>query len=194
MKSFMSAKYEISRPQILAIILFCLILIGLNLFLLKQNQGLKQLTQSNPESSITVGTKLLPLGGVDATGNKVEVNPNTEQKTLLLVFSATCRFCDKNASNWKEILNTMSSEKIKVVGVALGKNGEDFLKKYELGNQFSTVNLLPDKLTQAPPFDVTPQTILLDSDGKVEKVWSGVLDKKSFNEVLDTVVAVKPAV
>ena len=190
----MSAKYEISRPQFFAIILFCLILICLNLFLLKQNQGLKQLTQNTNESSITVGKKLLPLSGVDTAGNNVEVNPVAEQKTLLLVFSATCHFCAKNSSNWKEILNKMSSDKIKVIGVALGENGEDFLKKYELENKFSTVNILPGKLAQAPSFDITPQTILLDSDGKVEKVWSGVLDKKSFNEVLDTVVAVKPAV
>jgi len=184
----MSAKYEISRPQILAIIFFCFILIGLNLFLLIQNQQLKQLTQNSRESSITVGTKILPLSGFDATGNKVEVNPNAEQKTLLLVFSSTCRYCEQNASNWKEILQAAKSEEITVVGVALGKDGEKFLKKHGLESQFSTINLLPDKLTQIPPFDITPQTILLNFDGKAEKVWSGVLDKKSFNEVLDTVV------
>lgn len=192
--SFMSAKYEITRPQLLAIIFFCLILISLNLFLLKQNRGLKQLARSNSESSITVGTKLLPLSGVDNSGEKVEVNSNIKQKTLLLVFSAACHFCAKNSPNWKEILTKVSSEKIKVVGVAFGENGEAFLKKYELENKFSTINLLPGKVAETPPFDITPQTILLDSDGKVEKVWSGVLDKKSFNEVLDSVGVFKPAV
>lgn len=186
--SFISAKYEITRPQLLALIFFCFILIGLNLFLLKQNHQLKQLTENQNESAVTVGKKILPLSGLDTAGNKVEVNSNAEQKTLLLVFSATCRFCEKNASNWKEILQNIKTDKINVVGVALGKDGEEFLKKHQLNGKFSTVNLLPDKSSPLPIFDVTPQTILLNSSGEAEKVWSGVLDKKNFNEVLDSVV------
>lgn len=170
--SFMSAKYEISRPQLLAIILFCLILICLNIFLLKQNQGLKQLTSNQNESSITVGTKLLPLSGADSLGNKVEINSNTKQKTLLLVFSATCHFCAKNSPNWKEILNKIQSETFNVVGVALGENGEKFLKKYGLENKFSTVNLLSDESIKAPSFDVTPQLFCLIPMEKLKK--SGV--------------------
>jgi hypothetical protein len=72
--SFISAKYEISRLQSFAIVFFCLLLICLNLFLLKQNQDSKQLIQISCESSITIGTKFLMLNGVDMSGNKVEVN------------------------------------------------------------------------------------------------------------------------
>ncbi len=164
-----------------------------HLFLLKQNRQLKQLTENSNQSAVTVGTKILPLSGLDATGNKVEVDSNAERKTLLLVFSATCHFCEKNASNWKEILQNIKSDKISIVGVALGKDGEEFLKKHGLDGKFSTVSLLPDKSSPLPIFDVTPQTILLNSNGEAEKVWSGVLDKKNFNEVLDSVVAVKSA-
>ncbi len=128
--SFMSAKYEITCPQFLAIIFFCFILFGLELFLLKQNQ-INQLTENRNESAVTVGTKILSLIGLVTTENKVEINSNAERKTLRSVFSAACRFFEKNALNWKEILNPIPSEKINNVGsVSLGENGEKFLNKF----------------------------------------------------------------
>lgn len=186
----MSAKYEISRSQILAIILFCLVLIGLNLFLLKQNQELNRLIQPSQESVIAVGSEVLPLSGLDNSGKKVEIASNLEQKTLLLVFSSTCRFCEQNASKWKEILQTKYIEKVRIVGIALSKDGEKFLKKHGLEDKFSTLNLSPDNLRDKPLFSVTPQTILLNSEGRAKKVWNGVLDEKEISEILDELAAV----
>lgn len=187
----MSAKYEISRTQILTTIMFCSFLIILNLFLLIQNQKLKQFVQSPRESSITVGKKILPLSGFDNFDNKVELKSNKQQKTLLLVFSSACRFCDRNASNWKKIIQSNSSDEIKMFGVSLGKDGEKFLKKHGFEKQISTLNISLDNLSKKPIFDVTPQTILIDSKGKAERVWSGVLNEKSLDEVLTKIVAVK---
>lgn len=186
----MSTKYEISHTQGFAIIILCSFLIILNLFLLIQNQKLKQFAQNSRESSVTVGKKILPLGGFDNSGNKVELKPN-KQKILILVFSSTCRFCDRNADNWKKILQLSNSGEIKMFGVSLGKDGEKFLNKHGFENQIPMLNLSFDSLSEKPIFDVTPQTILVDSEGKAEKVWSGILDEKSLDEILNTTLTVK---
>lgn len=186
----MSTKYEFNRKQILTILVFCFILIGLNLFLLKQNSNLKQTINANQKSILTIGETILPLKGKDFSDNHVEIGVVEKHKTLLFIFSATCYFCDQNASNWRRLAERIKSKKIRMIGISISEDGEVFIRKHKMENQFLTINFTTDMLAKKSLFDATPQTILLDTQGKVEKIWRGILDEKSFEQVLDSMIAV----
>ncbi len=178
----MSTKYEITRRSFVILTLFCLLLIGTNAYLLKQNFELRKVKRN--DSSISFNTPIFPLKGTDFKENKVEIKTESNKKTILFVFSSNCQFCHKNMPNWVKITNFKDQPNTRIIGVSLGENGAKFIESYEFNHFFPIVNLSPEDVDVNPPFDITPQTILVNSDGNVEKVWSGMLNEKSLSEII----------
>jgi peroxiredoxin len=190
----MSVKYTISRSHLFILLIFSLITIGLNIFLLKQNFDLKKayLTTDAIPSEI----QLLPLNVKNSDNDVFQLlaETDTNSKTILFVFSSMCKFCHKNIDSWKKILEVKQKENLshtKVVGISFDQDTTEFVKQHDLENQFLVVNLLENKIENENIFSSTPQTLILNSEGKIEKAWNGLLTK---DEVLEIISLLKASV
>lgn len=163
----------------------CIVLLAMNVALLRQNRQLKaQISLPPPALELPAGTSVPDLKGYDLSGRPVELAYGKDvRKVLVLVYSPTCSFCTKNWPMWQDLLSGLNRGAVRPVAVDVTNSSTPaFLIEHRL-------NDLP-VMTQVDPtariryrFQLTPQTILVDDTGKVEKVWSGVLDNAAVQEL-----------
>jgi hypothetical protein len=152
-------------------------LLLVNVLLLQQNKKLKVLA-GRPDRALEIkpGTALPPLEGSDSNGVSHRVDYGQDRrKTVLLVLSPLCQACDENMPNWVAIINRLDRRLFRLVAVSLQSEG---LKEYVVRRGIAQIPILT-KIDPKYRVDynlaLTPQTILIDADGKVEKVWTGLL-------------------
>ena len=170
----------------LVLALSCLLLLGMNVALVRQNKALKtRISQPPPAMEAPVGTQMPDLKGMDVRGNRFTVTYGEDpRKVLVFVFSPACGFCSDNWPKWSRLFPELDRNAVRPVGVDVSSSATaDYIAQ-----QFGAVPVV----TQIDPRDVvdyhlrlTPQTILVDQKGKVEKVWSGVLEDSDVAEIKD---------
>jgi hypothetical protein len=85
--------------------------------------------------------------------------------------------------NWKAILQSLDRNSYRIVAVSIVSDG---VKEYVAQQNLTDVPIIAEvnpKSRVSYEMNVTPQTILINSDGKVEKLWIGVLSLDERNEV-----------
>lgn len=176
---------QLSRPTVIAFILIALCLLALNVVLLKQNRDLKnEKTNRLATPELAVGTQLSVLRGRNLNGNQEEISfGNDKRKSVLLILSPECSFCEKNLPIWKQIINGIDQSLFRVTVVSLSShNLEKSLSQLQLDAGSVLTDVDPQD-RQTYYFSSVPQTILVGTDGKVERVWTGLLYGDSLREV-----------
>lgn len=178
--------YQVSRKMGLALLLFMLILIALNIVLVKQNRDLKASMNAHPSrpEDIKPGTIVPALEGRNLSGDAFTISYGVDRrKTVLLSFSPQCSFCDKNMPNWEAIIKDMDKGAFRVAAVSLNTAGT---KEYVARHNFADALLMTEIKAEnqsAYKFHATPQTLLIDASGKVEKVWTGLIQGEMRKEI-----------
>ena len=148
-----------------------------NVLLAQQNKQLKGLTaKTGRRIEIAPGKAVSPVEGFDPEGNKVVVGYGEDpRKTVLLVFSPGCRACKENMSNWHALVKGLDKSLYRVIALSLAPSGaHDYLAEYNLAGVPVVVEV--DARTRVEyELSLTPQQILIGPEGKVEKVWTGLL-------------------
>ncbi|HEY2499369.1 MAG TPA: redoxin domain-containing protein [Candidatus Angelobacter sp.] len=155
----------------------CVVLLAANIALVHQNRQLKaQLSQPPPTLELAAGTQMPDLQGFDPDGKAVEVLYGKDQrKVLVLVFSPTCPFCDQNWPKWEQVISSLNRSVVRPVGVDVTSTSTaPFLQQHQLVG-LPVFEKVEPRVMLNYRFQLTPQTILLDPAGKVEKVWTGVM-------------------
>jgi len=163
----------------------CVVLLAANIALIHQNSQLKaQLSLPPPAMEAAAGTQMPDLRGVDLAGKPVEVLYGKDsRKVLVLVFSPTCPFCDQNWPKWQQVISSLDRSAVRPVLVDVtSTTTAGFVSQHQLASLPVIVKADP-KATVDYRMHLTPQTILVDSAGKVEKVWTGVLNDSSLAEI-----------
>jgi len=161
------------------------VLLLVNVLLAQQNKKLRFLA-SRPDRSLEVraGTVLPSLEGVDDDGNRQSINYGQDaRKTVLLIFSPNCRACGDNLPNWEAIINGIDRRSFRLFAISLQSQG---FKEYESRHRINGIVILTEidaKYRVAYNLVLTPQIILIGSDGKVERVWTGVLQQEDKRDV-----------
>jgi peroxiredoxin len=163
----------------------CLLLLAANIALIRQNIQLKsQLTVPPPALEASAGAMVPDLRGVDLEGKKVEVAYGKDpRKVLVLVYSPTCTFCEENWPKWRQVIASLDRSAVRPVMVDVtSTTTAEFVSRHQFTELPVFVQV--DPLVRVNyHLQLTPQTILVDSDGKVEKVWTGVLNGSSLAEL-----------
>lgn len=162
----------------------CLLLLAANIALVHQNSQLKaRLALPPPTMEAATGAKMPDLRGFDLDGKPVEVLYGKDsRKVLVLVFSPVCAFCEKNWPMWNQVMASLDRSAVRPVAVDVTSTANASFVSQHLPGLPVFVKVDP-QATVNYRFQLTPQTILLDSAGKVEKVWSGVLSDSSVIEL-----------
>jgi hypothetical protein len=174
----------------LLMFVFGAVLLLVNVLLAQQNKKLKVLAE-RPDRALEVkpGTALPPLEGLDSNGARHSINYGQDpRKTVLFVLSPRCRACEENMPNWDAIIKGLDRQSFRLAAVSLQSEG---LKEYANRSGIKQIPILTEidpKHRVAYNLALTPQIILIDAGGKVEKVWTGLLrgeDKQSVEMALN---------
>lgn len=163
----------------------CVVLLAANIALIRQNQQLKaQLALPPPVLEAAAGAQMPDLHGVDLQGKSVEVLYGKDsRKVLVLVFSPTCPFCDQNWPKWQQVISSLDRLAVRPVLVDVtSTTTAGFVSQHQLSSLPVILKADP-RATLDYRFHLTPQTILVDPNGKVEKVWTGVLNDSSLADL-----------
>ena len=167
-------------------IVLALLLIGLNVALVKQDRRLAALNKTYEANlHLSVGDSVPPLSGVTSIGSPatVEYKPG-QPKTLLLVFARSCGACESNWPAWQRVLSQIDPKRVRLIGVSL--ESTDLSSQYlaQVGLTKAEMIVLPNVGSVVSyRFRYTPQTILIGPEGKVEGIWSGVLQPQQIAQI-----------
>ena len=185
-KRFWEKQWQLDAWAGLLLTTLALALIAANVMLLRQNHELKQALQIRSEPTyLSPGRSVERLRGLDLTGNRLTFDLDEgSKKTVMLVFQPACGWCQKNMDNWDALLDNSDRERFGFLAVSTSKEGvADYVDQH---HRLAALPLIaePDvnDRIEYRLFD-TPQTIVVDEDGQVEKVWLGAMSGQMQQDV-----------
>jgi|SRR5215471_10658917 len=168
-----------------ALLACCLLLLGINFALLRQNRAMKTQLSAPPIGlEAEPGAAVPDLKGYDISGKPLAIGYGPDsRKVLVFVFSPTCSFCGENWPKWWDIMPALNRQAVRPVAVDVtATSTQAFLADHRLTDM--PVMLQVDPVARIGyRIQITPQTILVDRDGRIEKVWSGVLNQSALVEI-----------
>lgn len=186
--------YQLSRAKALFFFLAGLGLIAVNIALLIQVKVLKEaqdtlLHQRDTSLELKSGRDFTLFNGLDSDNNKISLSEfQNHQRTFVLIFSPGCGYCMENMPNWQAIIANAKDNKYRVLGASLEKLGlPEYVAQYRL-SKLPLISEVDPSARVSYNLLLTPQTILVDPDGKVERVWTGLLQpdqKAEIEKLLD---------
>ena len=176
---------ESNRRAVTLLTIVGFVLLIVNVLLVQQNKKLK-IMAGRPDRALEVrpGTALPTLEGIDSNGDRQSITYGQDsRKTVLLVLSTRCSACVENMPNWQAIINRLDQQSFRLAAVSLQSEGfKEYASRHGI-NQIPVLTKFDPKYRAAYNLALTPQIILIDTDGKVEKVWTGLLQKEDKQEV-----------
>lgn len=170
--------WSVNRKVAILFILLLIVLVACNIALLYSNQSLKTSPlESRALKTLKSGDMLPILRGLDISGSEITVEyGNKPVKSVLLFFSPYCGWCKKNLANWKTMVEKMDKNYYRFFAISSTKVGlKEYIANNEFINDISVIAELEPSSKTAYKLSTTPQTILIGSDGRVEKIWEGAL-------------------
>jgi|SRR5580658_4425143 hypothetical protein len=128
------------------------------------------------------GVVLPTIHVVDKDGKRIALDFNGNRRSVLYILSPTCIWCKRNKANIVMLASAESSQ-IRFIGLS---TAPDRLGEYVKGSAlpFPVYALSsPAEVRKFGLLDVTPQTVLVATGGKVQKVWTGAFQGAEQKEI-----------
>jgi hypothetical protein len=156
---------------------------SINLLLALKARRLRAvITTLKAEQGLAIGAHVPPIVAQNLAGQTETIRfEDSDRPTLLYVFTASCGWCQKNEANFKALVN-QSSGKVRIIGLSLSRQGlADYVTK--TFPELPVYTNLELATTSAYRFGGTPETILVSSDGRVLKVWTGAYMGETLHDI-----------
>lgn len=151
---------------------------ALNLYLL---QAVPQGNSARPPRLLQLGTEIQELKASTSDGVPVSIALPPRQSSLIYVMSPRCTWCDRNHHNVLALAR-LNQDKVRLIGISVLQPGlKEYLERFRL--PFPVYSVERDSLQTS--LKSTPQLVLVGPDGKVSKVWPGLLSAADLLDVLD---------
>lgn len=172
--------------RLAALLLIMAALLSSNLLLAKKNRALDRQLMRKGQQYLGVGDHVPTLRGLGLEDGIKTVSYGQEGKdTLIFVFSPACGWCKINLPNWQAIVD-QASGRYRVVALSILREGTaEYVAKHGLSKASVIVEPEPRDLL-AYRFQLTPQTILVDSSGTVKRNWLGAFASEERRDVEST--------
>jgi len=189
----MNEKPAFLKTHIWSMVLIVLVLaMGVEILLLVQeNRKLRSAltARRGPFKILNPEERVPSLLGIDQNGEEVKLEYPSTQQTVLLWFSAACPSCEHNVEYWKEIYQRRGSPELRFFGVttAGGEKTEELAEKFDF--EFPVLIVSDYSLLDQYKVEVIPQTMLIDKNGVVRKVWPGPLSENYKMEIEEMITS-----
>lgn len=121
-------------------------------------------------------------------GHFVALGRPEARAQLYLVYRTDCVYCTRSLSAWREIVaRAKTMPDVQIVGISLDSEAITESFAIEHGLTFSSVSLRDARLVDLHRFWIVPQTIVLNSQGRVAFSRIGVIESAA---AVDSVLAV----
>jgi hypothetical protein len=171
------------------IVSFSLVLVFVlssNLLLVKQNRALARQVMKTGPQYLGTGDRVPALRGMGLDDRIKTVSYGQGKRgTLFFVFSPSCGWCKINMPNWKAILDQLPKD-YQIVAVSISR---EHTAEYAAQHGFSRDSVIVEPEPRdllAYKLKLTPQTILVDSDGTVRKNWLGAFGSEERRDIEST--------
>jgi len=158
-------------------------LLIMNLRLVSKNRELRTLADSyRSDLETPLHVPLGPLQGVGLAGQEVTIQYTPPRRTILLVLSPQCKFCDENWPAWYDLLRRARGRaNIVIVDVSSTVTGA-YLEAHGITG-LPVVRHLSKDSVQTYNLRFSPSTIVMAPNGLAEYAFSGVLSQKAIDVV-----------
>lgn len=136
----------------------------------------------HPVPRIKSGTRLEDIVGADANGLPLTIRfADSRNPTVLLVLRPGCSWCAQNMPNWQALIRE-KGQSFRFIVVSL--SAQDF-KGYLEANKLAVPAVFPmfEKNPALGGVTATPQTIVVESNGVVGRVWLGAYTPEIKREI-----------
>lgn len=175
-------KFTLKRIDVL-LLLVILILTVTNVFLLRQNRSLKAAMALNSPASLQEGTLLPSFTANTILGQRRTVDFSASEKTVLLVFQADCPACEHIVPLWKDLKVDCDRRQFQVFGISLDNQAKTNSFLTSKGLDLESFAGLDAAFKDRYGLRETPLTIVINRTGTVEKVWAGLPDNETAQDV-----------
>ncbi len=160
----------------------CLLMLLANALLLYRLHTQKQdLETWRKAAELPTGIALSALRGVDLAGHPLTL-PNTNKRTLLLVFSTSCEYCEANWPNWRRLIREKPGGlDVALIDVSSTVNSGYLARHGVLG--YPVMRATEPQTVVLYRLGPTPQTVLIEPGGVIGGVWTGGLRGRGMKEV-----------
>ncbi len=168
----------------LIVTLLVLGVLGQNIALIWQTRELKKRLELAVNKEFNPGEVLPDFAGIDFNNQYVKIGFNgSNKKFLLITFSTGCPACRANLPNWLALSRKLDRNQWQVVW--LSRDPLDMTREYCSEENISdrVLSEFPLRTYNLLGLRGVPQTVVTDSQGKIEKVWVGQLDDKGWADV-----------
>ena len=163
------------------LIVLCVAMTAANIFLLHSNKELRAKTRTVAE--VPVGKSVKSISGMDFLNTPVSITTRS-RSTVLMLYSPTCPYCEKNWPSWSSVISHLQDRNVTLATVDLTASATpEFIAAKKTGRALAIKKLDPADFV-ALDLNLTPQTILIGGDSKVQKVWTGVLKPSDLETLL----------
>ncbi|NIN00234.1 MAG: redoxin family protein [candidate division Zixibacteria bacterium] len=189
----MTEKSSLLKTHLWSIILIVLVIaMGIEiLFLVSENRKLRSAltARRGPFTVLNPEERVPPLVGIDLNGQEVRVEYPSSEQTVFFWFSAACPSCEHNVEFWREMYRKRSSPELRFFGVTTAGEGktEELTEKFPF--EFPILTVSDYSLLDQYKVEVIPQTMLIDENGLVRKVWPGPLSENYKIEIEEMITS-----
>ena len=174
-------RWERLRTTILTSLLIISVLLNVLLARRVRQQTSVQST-ALAERLLKVGTPVPPFTAMRVGGGSETISySESEQPTVLYVFTPQCVWCQRNLENLKTIIKERHGE-YRFVGISLT---EDAVEKYVAENDLGIPVYIGISAEARTLYKMgsTPETIVISADGKVVQAWGGAYVGEAKSQV-----------
>jgi peroxiredoxin len=134
------------------------------------------------EGQLQVGSPVPPIEGTDANKRSAKLTYVVGgPPTVLYVFSPQCGWCGLNLESIKTLAKSIDS-RYRFATISLSEdNLQDYIKQKDFN--FPVYTGLTMDTTKAYKFGGTPQTLVISSDGHIQKSWMGAYTGATKSEI-----------
>jgi peroxiredoxin len=135
---------------------------------------------------LKAGERVSPFSVLTLDGDTATIDYSEAARNhLLFVFTTTCPHCAKTITQWNVLTEFARTRLIDVSGVSLDglERTKSFFGRANL--EFYTVAVNDTSFRWTYKISGVPETILIDSDGRVLKVWMGELNEQYTDEIMN---------
>ena len=129
---------------------------------------------------------VVDLKSLDGSTMKLEYQ-EPQKKHLVFIFTSTCPHCEATFPKWKQFADEIGNKSIITLGVCL----DNLETTKELAEKrtpnFPMFSANDTSFSRLYKISGVPQTLLVDGNGKVEKIWVGELNKDNVAEVENSI-------
>lgn len=182
------SRFPLPSGRRLSQALLLLLITGLciaNWLLIKQNRTLKAAITHGARQPefLKQGQQVPPLAAKNLSGQRQVLNYADHAKTVLLVFLTQCEACERSLPYWREIAAACARNQYQIFGISLDNAAKTKAFLTSQGLSLETLVDVDAATSEAYKLTLTPQTIVIDNNGKVERIWPGTFGKETKLEV-----------